>query len=84
MEFEIESLESSETVNSRVGHGCGGGAVDRSTLGPFGILVIADESLSELTPIYFNLANSTDGEVTTYFCADETRFASPNENLLNC
>ncbi|XP_061998242.1 LOW QUALITY PROTEIN: acid beta-fructofuranosidase 1, vacuolar-like [Rosa rugosa] len=71
VEFELEPLESSETVNSSVG--CGGGAVDRGTFGPFGILVIADETLTELTPIYFNLANSTEGDVTTYFCADERR-----------
>nr|H2DF87.1 RecName: Full=Acid beta-fructofuranosidase 1, vacuolar; AltName: Full=Vacuolar invertase 1; Short=RvVI1; Flags: Precursor [Rosa hybrid cultivar]AEY79729.1 vacuolar invertase isoform 1 [Rosa hybrid cultivar] len=71
VEFELEPLESSETVNSSVG--CGGGAVDRGTFGPFGILVIADETLTELTPIYFNLANSTEGDVITYFCADERR-----------
>ncbi|XP_050385477.1 acid beta-fructofuranosidase 1, vacuolar [Argentina anserina] len=70
VEFEIEPLES-ETVNSSVG--CGDGATDRTSFGPFGILVIADETLSELTPIYFNIANSTEGDVTTYFCADETR-----------
>lgn len=55
--------------------GCRGGAVDRSSLGPFGLLVIADETLSELTPIYFRPTNRSDGGLVTYFCADERRYA---------
>ncbi|XP_008234397.1 PREDICTED: beta-fructofuranosidase, soluble isoenzyme I-like [Prunus mume] len=74
--FEIEELET-ESVNGSVG--CGDGATDRSTLGPFGILVLADETLSELTPVYFRVSNSTDGDVTTYFCADETRSSKAPE-----
>jgi len=53
--------------------GCRGGVVDRSSLGPFGLLVIADETLSELTPIYFRPTNTSDG-LQTYFCADERRY----------
>lgn len=69
-EFEIELSE--ETENEDIGCG-GGGAIERSKLGPFGLLVIADETLSELTPIYFRPQNnSTDNNI--YFCADETRF----------
>nr|AAL05427.2 vacuolar acid invertase [Prunus cerasus] len=76
VDFEIEVLET-ESVNGSVG--CGGGATDRSTLGPFGILVIADETLSELTPVYFRVSNSTDGDITTHFCADETRSSKAPE-----
>ncbi|KAJ7949578.1 acid beta-fructofuranosidase-like [Quillaja saponaria] len=65
-DFEIESL-GSESINEK-SVGCGGGSVDRSALGPFGLLVIADETLSEQTPIYFRSSNSD-----TFFCADETR-----------
>lgn len=54
--------------------GCGGGAAERSSLGPFGVLVLAHQSLSEFTPIYFNVANSSKGSGEAYFCADETRF----------
>ncbi|KAG2715649.1 hypothetical protein I3760_03G087700 [Carya illinoinensis] len=70
-EFEIESLGLEET--NEVNGLCGSGATDRSSFGPFGLLVIADETLSELTPIYFRLANSSDGSLETYFCTDERR-----------
>ncbi|XP_059449749.1 acid beta-fructofuranosidase 1, vacuolar-like [Corylus avellana] len=70
-DFEIESLGSDE--NNETDGGCNGGAVERRSLGPFGLLVIADQTLSELTPIYFRLANSSDGNLKTYFCADERR-----------
>lgn len=74
-EFEIESLGLEET-NEEANGGCGDGAIHRSSLGPFGLLVIADETLSELTPIYFRPSNSSDG---TYFCADEKRSTEANE-----
>ncbi|RYR01524.1 hypothetical protein Ahy_B06g080400 isoform C [Arachis hypogaea] len=50
--------------------------------GPFGILAIANDQLSELTPIYFCLSNYGNGTSTTTtittststsFCVDETR-----------
>ena len=69
VEFEVDSSNSSESASES--RGCGDGAVDRSTGGPFGLLVLADDSLSELTPIYFRISNTT-----TSFCADETRFSS--------
>lgn len=72
-DFEIESLGLEET--NEANGGCRGGAVDRSSLGPFGLLVIADETLSELTPIYFRPTNRSDGGLVTYFCADERRYA---------
>jgi len=66
-EFEIEWLNSTSIGKNNTG--CGrGGATDRSALGPFGLLAIADDSLSEQTPIYFRLSNTT-----TFFCVDETR-----------
>ncbi|XWS47661.1 hypothetical protein CRYUN_Cryun13aG0003400 [Craigia yunnanensis] len=69
-EFEIESFVSN--ITDEVSD-CGDGAVDKSTFGPFGVLVIADDSLSELTPVYFRPVNTSDGSLKTYFCADETR-----------
>lgn len=72
-EFEVETLESEETENNNA-IGCGRGSIERTKLGPFGILVNADDSLSEQTPILFRIHNSTSGDVTTFFCADETRF----------
>lgn len=72
-EFETELLASATEEEEEEGYNCSFGAVDRSTLGPFGLLVLADDSLSEFTPIFFRPTNSTNGTLTTYFCADETR-----------
>nr|XP_023877030.1 acid beta-fructofuranosidase 1, vacuolar-like [Quercus suber]POE80368.1 beta-fructofuranosidase, soluble isoenzyme i [Quercus suber] len=76
-DFEIESLGLEET--NEANGGCRGGVVDRSRLGPFGLLVIADETLSELTPIYFRPTNTSDGGLKTYFCADERRSSKAND-----
>ncbi|TKY49856.1 Beta-fructofuranosidase, soluble isoenzyme I [Spatholobus suberectus] len=71
-EFEIESLASKRIGKNNIG--CGrSGATDRSAFGPFGLLAIADDTLSEQTPIYFRLSNTTLGSSTTFFCVDETR-----------
>ncbi|RDY00284.1 Beta-fructofuranosidase, soluble isoenzyme I, partial [Mucuna pruriens] len=73
-EFEIDFLASKRKGFGKENVGCGSGAVDRSALGPFGILAIADDQLSELTPIYFHVSSTTsDGSLTTSFCVDETR-----------
>ncbi|KAE8657194.1 Acid beta-fructofuranosidase [Hibiscus syriacus] len=77
-EFGIES--SVPNTTDKVG-GCGDGAVDRSTYGPFGILAIADVSLSELTPVYFRPLSSPDGSLKTYFCVDETRSSEASDVL---
>ncbi|KAL5810923.1 hypothetical protein ACOSQ4_027491 [Xanthoceras sorbifolium] len=69
-EFETELLESG---GEEEGYSCSGGASNRSKLGPFGLLVVADDSLSELTPVFFRPTNTTNGTLVTYFCADETR-----------
>lgn len=53
-----------------------GGAASRGVLGPFGVVVIADKMLSELTPVYFYISKRADGRAETHFCADQTRFAS--------
>ncbi|KAF9668226.1 hypothetical protein SADUNF_Sadunf15G0107100 [Salix dunnii] len=74
-EFEIEMI--SETKHEK--YGCSGGAVDRSNLGPFGLLVIADQTLSELTPIFFRPVNTAEGIAETYFCADETRSSKASD-----
>ncbi|XP_065871286.1 acid beta-fructofuranosidase 1, vacuolar-like isoform X2 [Euphorbia lathyris] len=68
-EFETQVISESNVED----YSCNGGAANRSSLGPFGILVIADQTLSELTPVFFRPVNSTDGTFLNYFCADETR-----------
>ncbi|KAL0452571.1 UNVERIFIED_CONTAM: Beta-fructofuranosidase, soluble isoenzyme I [Sesamum latifolium] len=73
--FELDKEAFEETVEADVGYDCptSGGAVNRGMLGPFGIVVLADENLLELTPIYFYIAKGPNGKVETHFCADELR-----------
>ncbi|KAL0403065.1 UNVERIFIED_CONTAM: Beta-fructofuranosidase, soluble isoenzyme I [Sesamum radiatum] len=73
--FELDKETFEETTEAEVGYDCptSGGAVNRGMLGPFGIVVLADENLSELTPIYFYIARGPNGKVETHFCADELR-----------
>ncbi|KAL8167479.1 hypothetical protein V2J09_008978, partial [Rumex salicifolius] len=48
-------------------------ASTRGAFGPFGLLVLTDESLSELTPVYFYISKPTDGNVSNWFCTDKSR-----------
>ncbi|KAF7824886.1 beta-fructofuranosidase, soluble isoenzyme I-like [Senna tora] len=78
VEFEVEWLGSDGEVGES--EGCGSGAVDRSGFGPFGILALADDTLSELTPIYFRLSNTSQNATpTTFFCTDETRSSKASD-----
>ncbi|KAK2439818.1 acid beta-fructofuranosidase [Trifolium repens] len=77
-EFEIETLISKGIVSNDTIN-CGSGSADRSAFGPFGILAIADDTLSEQTPVYFRLSNISLGDSTTFFCVDETRSSKAPE-----
>ena len=55
-----------------------GGAAARGALGPFGLLVLADNSHSEQTPVYFYIAKGVDGNLKTFFCADLSRYVNGN------
>lgn len=79
VEFEIEGSDALEALEVPEAIIECATTQNRSTLGPFGLLVLADESLSELTPIYFHIAKSTNGSLTTLFCADETRSSKASE-----
>ncbi|KAK4350742.1 hypothetical protein RND71_030055 [Anisodus tanguticus] len=73
--FEVDKAALEGTIETDVGFDCGtsGGAARRGILGPFGVVVIADQMLSELTPVYFYISKGADGRAETHFCADETR-----------
>uniref|UniRef100_A0A5B7B3S6 Putative soluble acid invertase 2 n=1 Tax=Davidia involucrata TaxID=16924 RepID=A0A5B7B3S6_DAVIN len=77
--FEIDTAALEATVEADVNYNCTGGAIARGALGPFGLLVLADESLSELTPVYFYIAKDTDGTANTWFCADEIRSSKASD-----
>lgn len=73
--FEVDKDALASAVEADVGYNCttSRGGAGRGALGPFGLLVFADKSLSELTPVYFYIAKGTDGKAHTHFCSDESR-----------
>ncbi|KAK7401441.1 hypothetical protein VNO78_12928 [Psophocarpus tetragonolobus] len=77
-EFEIEPLASKRVTKNNIDCGSGG-ATARSDFGPFGLLAIADDTLSEQTPIYFHLSNTTLASSTTFFCVDQTRSSQASD-----
>ncbi|XP_051143562.1 beta-fructofuranosidase, soluble isoenzyme I-like [Andrographis paniculata] len=74
--FEIEKDDEIEAaIENNDGYACptSGGAATRGVFGPFGIIVLADKALSELTPVYFYVSKGSNGKTTAHFCADELR-----------
>ncbi|KAK9293116.1 hypothetical protein L1049_021102 [Liquidambar formosana] len=72
-EFEIDKEALEENVDEHVNYDCWGGAVVRGSFGPFGLLVNAHPSFSELTLIYFHIAKATGGTLKTFVCTDKSR-----------
>ncbi|KAK8680884.1 hypothetical protein V6N13_109822 [Hibiscus sabdariffa] len=74
-EFEVdkEALNKANGVHVLFNCKTSGGAAERGALGPFGVLVLADESLSEQTPVYFYVAKDSDGKLNTFLCNDLSR-----------
>ncbi|KAI4965640.1 hypothetical protein ZWY2020_051210 [Hordeum vulgare] len=55
------------------------GSAGRGLLGPFGLLVLADDGLSEQTAVYFYLVRGADGKLSTHFCQDAFRSSKAND-----
>ncbi|KAL8534279.1 hypothetical protein ACS0TY_010329 [Phlomoides rotata] len=74
-EMDKEAMGEEEEEEDVLAYDCttSGGAATRGVLGPFGILVLADDALAEFTPIYFYVAKGPNGTLDTHFCADELR-----------
>ncbi|KAF9600830.1 hypothetical protein IFM89_013065 [Coptis chinensis] len=74
-EFEVDNKALEGVMEADVGYNCStsNGAAGRSTLGPFGLLVLANEERSEQTAVYFYIAKATDGDLKTFFCTDQSR-----------
>ncbi|VAI52490.1 hypothetical protein VPH35_107692 [Triticum aestivum] len=53
-------------------------AAGRGLLGPFGLLVLVDDGLSEQTAVYFYLVKGADGKLSTHFCQDAFRSLKVN------
>lgn len=80
-EFEIEKEAFDRISGSDELYRCNtsGGAAQRGGLGPFGLLVFADEKLTEQTPVYFYIVKGTDGHLKTFFCSDESRSSKASD-----
>ncbi|NP_001284386.1 acid beta-fructofuranosidase-like [Cucumis melo] len=80
-EFELDKEAAAKAIETDVEFSCQtrGGAANRGALGPFGLLVLADESLSEHTPVYFYVAKGQNGTLKTFFCTDESRSSEAND-----
>ncbi|KAK9048042.1 hypothetical protein SSX86_032995 [Deinandra increscens subsp. villosa] len=80
-EFELDEatvMRLNDVSDADVAYDCAknGGAATRGALGPFGITVLAHEGLIEHTPVYFYVAKGVDGNLKTFFCADQSRSSS--------
>lgn len=73
--FKLDEEAVEAAAVGDVGYDCptSGGAANRGVLGPFGIVVLADDNLIELTPIYFYVTKGSNGKAEAHFCADELR-----------
>ncbi|XP_058778223.1 acid beta-fructofuranosidase-like [Vicia villosa] len=74
-EFSIDKEAINKTMNTDIEYNCetSGGAAARGAIGPFGLLVLANDGLSEYTPIYFYVVKGRDGNLKTSFCTDRSR-----------
>lgn len=79
-EFEIDKKAIDKAPESNVTFSCSssGGAAERGALGPFGVSVLADETLSEQTPVYFYIVKGHGGSLKTHFCSDQSRYIQEN------
>ncbi|XP_041995547.1 beta-fructofuranosidase, soluble isoenzyme I-like [Salvia splendens] len=80
--FDIDEATASVSASKdNMSYECStsGGAANRGVLGPFGVIVLADDILSELTPIYFYAVKGSNGNTQTHFCADELRSSKAND-----
>nr|CAG25609.1 acid beta-fructofuranosidase precursor [Triticum aestivum] len=83
--FRLDPLDVAAAKEADVGYNCStsGGTTGRGTLGPFGLLVLADarhhSGDMERTGVYFYVARGLDGGLRTHFCHDETRSSHAND-----
>nr|AJW82912.1 acid invertase [Dimocarpus longan] len=80
-EFELDkdAVHNTAETNGEFSCTASGGAAQRGALGPFGLLVLADESLTERTPVYFYVVKGNDGKLKTSFCTDQKRSSQAND-----
>jgi len=67
--FDDDSVEADTKFSCETS----GGSTARGALGPFGFSVLADEGLSEQTPVYFYVTKGKHSKLNTVFCTDTSR-----------
>lgn len=80
-DFQIDRHALEAINEADVGYNCStsGGAAGRGTLGPFGLLVLANRRHGEQTAVYFYVSKGLDGRLRTHFCHDESRSSQAND-----
>ncbi|XP_073135886.1 acid beta-fructofuranosidase-like [Henckelia pumila] len=71
-EFEVDQEALSRLNGTDTAYNCSSSAT-RGALGPFGLMVLTDDALSEQTPVFFYISKDTQGNFKTFFCADHSR-----------
>jgi beta-fructofuranosidase len=73
---DVDASAARSVAGAEASYNCSSsaGASGRGLLGPFGLLVLADEGLSEQTAVYFYLVRGADGKLSTHFCQDAFRY----------
>ena len=74
-EFDIEKEALEKLPVSKENFSCptSKGASQRGALGPFGLLVLADDQLSEQTPVYFYVIKTSHTSFKNFFRTDLSR-----------
>ncbi|XP_058180673.1 acid beta-fructofuranosidase-like [Rhododendron vialii] len=82
-EFVIDKEVLERTNEADVVFSCAesGGSITRGALGPFGLLVLSDNSIVEQTSMYFYVAKRTNGNIHIFFCTDQSRSSEATDVL---
>ncbi|WZZ13019.1 hypothetical protein YC2023_106108 [Brassica napus] len=73
--FGDDSVEDDDDFSCETSNG----ATLRGALGPFGFSVLADQSLSEQTLVYFYVTKGKDSKLKTFFCTDTSKSTMAND-----
>ncbi|KAI3689663.1 hypothetical protein L2E82_47628 [Cichorium intybus] len=82
VEIELDKkIANGLKVGGSVPYNCGGhhGAGVRDALGPFGLLILANNNLTEYTPTYFYIAKGSKGVLDTFFCIDQSKSSNAKD-----
>lgn len=83
--FKNPDVSTEDAVPEAVDFDCGqGGSAHRGILGPFGLLVHADNQLTEQTAVFFYISLLNNGHWATLACSDQSRFVNVRTIFVPC